>query len=347
MNFSNASLQTLSVHFVGNKSLEQALLLSQQPLKLDENISLKLKDYFLSRFLKINERYTFSHPELLENNVMFNLISTVFADNLPLHSASEHSAQHLYEHSVHPKIKQGELYVALFTDCEYNDNTAVDVIGIFKTENKNPFFEVNHLDTDFSIDYKEGIDFNKLDKGCLIFNLNEQQGFEVCIIDNQNKGEEALYWKEYFLGLTQQTTTYQQTNQALSITKRFISKQLPEDIAVSKTEQIDLLNRSLDYFRENDTYSKKEFENTVLVDDAIINSYRKFEDSHKQTNESELSESFEISPQAVKKQAKTFKSILKLDKNFHIYIHGDSELIQKGIEKDGRKFYKIYFENEQ
>ena len=41
-----------------------------------------------------------------------------------------------------------------------------------------------------------------------------------------------------------------------------------------------------------------------------------------------------------------FKSILKLDKNFHIYIHGNSELIRRGEEKDGRKFYKIYFENE-
>lgn len=54
----------------------------------------------------------------------------------------------------------------------------------------------------------------------------------------------------------------------------------------------------------------------------------------------------DISPQAVKKQARIFKSVLKLDKNFHIYIHGNRELIQQGTEKDGRKYYKIYFENE-
>ena len=50
--------------------------------------------------------------------------------------------------------------------------------------------------------------------------------------------------------------------------------------------------------------------------------------------------------QAVKKQARVFKSVLKLDKNFHIYIHGNRELIEQGVEKDGRKFYKLYFESE-
>ncbi len=59
-----------------------------------------------------------------------------------------------------------------------------------------------------------------------------------------------------------------------------------------------------------------------------------------------IKDSFEISVQAVKKQTRIFKSVLKLDKNFHIYIHGNNELIEHGIEKDGRKFYKIYFENE-
>jgi len=60
-----------------------------------------------------------------------------------------------------------------------------------------------------------------------------------------------------------------------------------------------------------------------------------------------MTDNFEISAQAVKKQSKIFKSVLKLDKNFHIYIHGDKELIEKGVEKDGRKFYKIYYKEEQ
>lgn len=50
-------------------------------------------------------------------------------------------------------------------------------------------------------------------------------------------------------------------------------------------------------------------------------------------------------PQDVKKQNRSFKSVIRLDKNFHIYIHGDRNLIEQGEDKKG-KFYKIYYENE-
>ena len=48
----------------------------------------------------------------------------------------------------------------------------------------------------------------------------------------------------------------------------------------------------------------------------------------------------------MKRQARVFKSVLKLDKNFHIYIHGDRNKIEQGVDEKGRKFYKIYYEQE-
>ena len=75
----------------------------------------------------------------------------------------------------------------------------------------------------------------------------------------------------------------------------------------------------------------------------MIKSFRNFDSNYRQDNDIVLLDSFEISPQAVKKQARVFKNVLKLDKNFHIYIHGNRELIEQGMEKDGRKYYKIYY----
>ena len=60
----------------------------------------------------------------------------------------------------------------------------------------------------------------------------------------------------------------------------------------------------------------------------------------------DLDDRFTISADAVKKQARVFKSVLKLDKNFHIYIHGDRNKIERGVDEAGRKFYKIYYEQE-
>jgi len=58
------------------------------------------------------------------------------------------------------------------------------------------------------------------------------------------------------------------------------------------------------------------------------------------------SDSFPISQRAVKSQSNVYKSVLKLDKNFSVYIHGDKSMIERGMEPNGRKFYKLYYENE-
>lgn len=90
----------------------------------------------------------------------------------------------------------------------------------------------------------------------------------------------------------------------------------------------------------------KEFEEEVFQDSGIIKSFRNFDNSYRQENEIDITDSFDISPQAVKKQARVFKSVLKLDKNFHIYIHGNRDMIEQGVDKDGRKYYKIYYDQE-
>ncbi|HAN79544.1 MAG TPA: hypothetical protein DCQ31_18165, partial [Bacteroidales bacterium] len=65
-------------------------------------------------------------------------------------------------------------------------------------------------------------------------------------------------------------------------------------------------------------------------------------------NDTELSTEFEISQSAVKQGRAKFKSILKLDKNFHVYIHGNRNNIERGYDDSRRqKYYKIYFENEE
>jgi hypothetical protein len=58
-----------------------------------------------------------------------------------------------------------------------------------------------------------------------------------------------------------------------------------------------------------------------------------------------IAEEFPISPAAVKKTQRHFKSIIKLDKNFHIYIHGDRKMLEQGQDEKG-KFYMLYFDKE-
>ncbi|MEN9522906.1 MAG: hypothetical protein RL065_1283 [Bacteroidota bacterium] len=345
INIDAAVLKKMSVHFVGNKSTMDKIILSKNSLEIDDETSALLTNYFLHKFVNVFEQYRFHHSSSLKFNEMYNYVHQILNNENNLHSISIDIANQLYESSVHPKIKAGELYVCNFSNCEL-DGKYVDAVGIFKTENKAAFFEVNNSKQTFDIQYKEGIDINKFDKGCLIFNKNENDGYEVLILDNQNRGEEAQYWKETFLGLHQKENIYSQTNQFLGIAKDFVTKQLGDEFEVSKADKIDLLNKSVEYFKSHEEFNKEEFEEEVFSNKELIKSFRSYDESYRQSHDIELDDSFEISPQAVKKQARVFKSVLKLDKNFHIYIHGNRDMIEQGIEPDGRKFYKIYFNQE-
>ena len=61
--------------------------------------------------------------------------------------------------------------------------------------------------------------------------------------------------------------------------------------------------------------------------------------------ELQLENSFDVNQTAVKKQGRAFKSVIKLDKNFHIYIHGNRNLVEQGEDEHG-KYYKLYFQEE-
>lgn len=345
MNFSNSYIESISVHLIGNKLNQQEIILSEKPLDINEELSLRLRDYFLGRFSSVFEKYRFFHQSSLKYNEVYNYSKEIFSDDSTFHETSINIAKHLYEQSIHPRVKPGELYVCLIKNCIV-DNKAIDAIGIFKSENKNGFFEVDNLNRQFNIEYKEGIDINKFDKGCLILNTELKEGFQVFIIDNQNRGDEAQYWRDNFLALNQISNEFHQTNQFLGIAKNFVTKQLDEEFEVTKADKIDLLNRSVEYFKTHEIFDKKEFEDEVFQDSGIIKSFRNFDNTYRQENEIEITDSFDISPQAVKKQARVFKSVLKLDKNFHIYIHGNRDMIEQGVDKDGRKYYKIYYDQE-
>ncbi|HEX8515818.1 MAG TPA: nucleoid-associated protein [Bacteroidia bacterium] len=343
----NCNIEHLSVHRIGNKTNEEDLLLSDAPLEItDGDFKNLLVKFFLQSFSNPELfSFTFSNGDITLNP-MFKFAEAVFENPKKFHTNSKYIAKQLYELSTHPQIKSGDLFVVYFTDILV-DNIAVDGLGVFKSENKQSFLKVKGDNNEFALEYEDGINSEKLDKACLILNTDKEDGYKICISDRSGKGSDAQYWKDNFLLLTPCRDEYHHTKQFMNITKNFVTKQLTEDFDVSRTDQIELLNRSVEYFKKKETFDKKEFEEEVFQDKAVIKSFRNFDNDYRSENDLETIDSFEISEQAVKKQAKIFKSVLKLDKNFHIYIHGDNRMIEQGVDDDGRKFYKIYYKEEQ
>ncbi|NIG52287.1 nucleoid-associated protein [Chitinophaga sp. Cy-1792] len=341
-------LSHLTIHKVGNSSNEEPLIFSKAPLELtDETIGQLLITYFIQPFTKSAEYFRFFHEADLQLNEIFQYCRRIFGDQSEFQEQSVNIAKHLYKHSTHPKIKGGELYIAYFSKCQV-DGEEVAAIGIFKSENRDTYLKVYLEDENYQVNYEDGININKLDKGCLIFNVEEEDGYKVSIVDSVSKQTEAIYWKDAFLQVQRREDSYHQTETAVNMCKQFISNKLPTEYEMDRVDQVDLLNKSAAYFKEKEQFQMEDFANEVLGHPDAIASFKEYRNEYQQTFQQEIPDEFDISAQAYKKQQKAFKSVVKLDKNFHIYIHGNRELIERGFDElTNMHYYKLLFENEE
>src|SRR5580692_11990554 len=97
--FFEASLDTISVHHVGNPSINEMYALSNRPLELkDEIIPNLLMQYFLKPFEKVNEVYTLYHSSGdVKLNELYHFATQVFEDKSQFHGISEQVAKFLYQ----------------------------------------------------------------------------------------------------------------------------------------------------------------------------------------------------------------------------------------------------------
>lgn len=302
-----------------------------------------LKKIFLKPFTAHAATFEFNHPVNIDYNVLFKLSKAMYDDgeNENFEKQASSIASHLTSVSKHASIKDGDLFIAKFEDIRLGNNY-YEGLGIYKFEDKENFIETRLLNDKVKLEFKKGIGTKKPDKACLIVFTDEP--YTILIIDNN--GADTDYWQNEFIKQRTKNDFINNTSNFIDFTKDFIVKQIPKEFEANRTDQIDLLNRSAEYFKNHDKFEKHGFEQEVLQDKEMINSFRQYNQAYEHENKIELSDEFEISSLAVKKYAKVFKSVLKLDKNFHIYIHGDKSLIEPGVDKDGRKFYKIFYEEE-
>jgi hypothetical protein len=334
----------MTIHKVGNKLRDEKYLLSNSLLQLYNTIDDDLINYFVLPFTS-DEYFQLYHDSGIEYNVVYGAVSQIFDDVETLYDQSVSLAKHLYDQSTHPKIKGGEFYTVYFKDCIVDGDT-VDAVGLFKSENKDTFLKVLREDGNFNLESEQGINIKKLDKGCLIFNKERENGYIVAVVDNTNKGIEAQYWIDDFLHIRQRKDEYANTQNVMAMAKNFVTKELPKEFEVSKADQIDLLNKSLKFFKEKDTFDIEDFANEVIEQPEVIESFHNFKRNYESENDIVIDDTFAISNHAFKKQQRSYKRIINLDKKIQIIINGNRQNIEQGEDERG-KYYKVYYSMEE
>ncbi len=350
--FSETKLRRLALHRVGNKSREEGIFPSKKLLPLnDTDLMADLLQFFLSHF-KSETFYHFGHSTDLSMNEVYNYCKQIFENSSESETFYEQSVnmlRHLYDCSDHNKINDGELYVAYFEEIIVDDEL-VDAIGIFKVETKDKFLKLRlDEEEDWELYFEEGTNMENLDKGCLIFNTQGEEGFRVVSVDM--KGSDAKYWRDEFLMLMQIHDDNFYTKTYLNLCKQYGKSQFEKE---EKQEQVTFLNKSLEYFNTKEEFDFEELASELfLEDEEKKESFREYKNVY-QEKEGLLpeEETFFIAAPIVKKAERSFRKIIQLDTQVEIKIHSakahEDGTVERGYDAvKGMHFYKIFFHDEK
>jgi hypothetical protein len=345
--FSEGNIDKIILHRVGNKSREEDLICSEHVLPtLDQMVEELLMKYFLNEFRDLN-LFHFYHPDSFANNEIYKLATQIFEDRNQFIPASVDLAGFLYQTCTNPKILAGEFYTVLFNNILL-DGEPVEAIGLFKSETRDTFLRIYPNDQTFEIQPNDGIPLNRLDRGCLIFNAEAENGLLVMSIEHTNKNNQVRYWQEEFLRLSPRSDHFYHTQNLLQVCKEFCSEILTPENHVEAPDKIAFQKKAMDYLTRNETFELPKFEEEVMETEALKGAFRNFRENFHQTNDVPIFDEFDVSKSALKKGKSVFKSIIKLDKNFHIYVHGNRQFILQGQDpENGMKFYQLYYFEEE
>jgi 37-kD nucleoid-associated bacterial protein len=349
INLFNTHIESLSIHRVGNKSRNEAIFLSDNPYGLNDEIVPLLKEYFFKPFRDKEENYfQFAHDVDLEYNEMYKFATEIFENPSKTHEISKNITKHLFEQSNHPHIKNGEVYVAHLTNISI-DNERVDAIGIFKSEIQTDFLQFEEKESTLEMILQQGINLNKLDKGCLIFNYKKEEGYKILTVDSNRY--DARYWLEHFLSVDAFQDENFMTKKYLKFCQDFAKEVvLP---AEDKKEEVMFMNRAVNHFAKNDMFEESNFLNEVIDNPDLISEFKSYKVDKGEKYSIEDLTSFPIANAAVSDARRSIKNVIHLDTNIQIkldFINPESaeKYVEKGWDEEKQMYYYlVYFNKEQ
>lgn len=287
--------------------------------------------------IRVDQQYEFFHETNLDLNELYTYAKAIFNDENSFLVQSQHIATHLHSVSNHPNIHDGDLFIGLFENCMVGTETR-KVLSIVKIDEREIFLDVKSDQNRMIVNGVDGINVKKINNAAIIVDMGPDE--EPAVFIRTRRKDDVVYWQERFLKIKVTDEEYEKTDLALQEVKKIILK----EESFTNTEKLGLLNKTLDYFRNEEQFQVDDYIDTVfeapdeVQRDVIVNSVKPYETI--------------ISESAIEKAEKSYRRKIKLDDNIEIVVNVRDieqvdELIKVGYDEEtGRKFYKIYFEEE-
>ncbi|MCY9512534.1 nucleoid-associated protein [Paenibacillus apiarius] len=353
IDLSKAEIHRMIVHRVGSPSQDEGVRISQTLYDVpNEDVRDTLLKYFLSSF-KFDATYRFQHESELSLNEVYTYAGRIFQKADAFQEQSVHILNHLYAVSGHPQIKPGELYVVHLNNILYN-NFSIDALGIFKSENKDVFLQVDEPQEErLGVRVEEGVNVRKLDKGCLILNVQAEAGYSVGVVDTSSgkQGEAALFWLEDFLNVKLLEDEHYLTDKVIEMCTQFYddviapaAEERPE-----KKEKLQFINSTIDYFAKHEQFEEEAFTEEVIAHPDIAPIFKTYKETYEEANELPPLDEIPISQVALKRAKRTFKNNIRTDTGVELKLKSESfPYVEKGYDENrGMHYYKVFYNEEE
>jgi len=347
--FTSAAATGIVLAKIGNPQRDEPLQTSQAVFRIAEEDQEPLTALFLKPFRNLTG-HRFSHHSSLEQHEMNACARAIFATGDGLLEKGCDIAKRLYSKSNHPAIKSGDLCIALVENIDV-DGTPTRGLCILKSETVVPFLSISTHDGDLQLSTEQGINPEKIDKGCLILDHSANKGYYVLTFDRS--GSESRFWVRDFLGVVPVTDASFLTNKYADMAVAFVEKESKAAAGDDSPpwEAKTAARDALAYFDGKEKFSLQEFEEQVLKSPEQAVKFAR----HRKEVEDEQGQSFEpsfdISKKAVTKAKKRLASVVKLDTGVEIHLNANTEpeqVIQRGYDEEkGMKFIKVFFNKEK
>jgi hypothetical protein len=344
VNFNESRLTSLSLAKVGNPLRNEPLLTSKALCQFDDDEADLLTTCFLKSF-KALELHQLKGSRGPESNPLFEYTSAVFKNPGQLLTASAEIAKHLYAKSHHPNIKSGDLCVSLIEGIIVKGQSTQGLC-IIKSENKVPFLQVSEHNGDLVLTTQHGIYPDKIDKGCLVVNHEEDNGFVVYLFD---KSGNTNFWNRDFAGAVPVRDEDYLTKRFGQLCVDFAQRGLPEE--ANEERRMAVAGRALDYISENKEFELSDFEES-LDDPELIDQFTHFRKNYGEETGTILEDQFSVSAPEARKAKRNLKGRLKLDSGAELrfssaFIDQADNLLERGYDEAKKMHYlKVYFDKQ-
>ncbi|MFD2255811.1 hypothetical protein ACFSSA_03900 [Luteolibacter algae] len=348
--FNSAIATGLVLAKVGHPQREEPLQTSKEVFKITESDQPMLASIFLKPFKNLTA-HRFNHYSSLAQHEMNSLTAAIFASESGLLEKGCDIAKRLYAKSNHPNIKSGDLCISMIKDIEL-DGEMVQGLCILKSESVVPFLSISTRDGDLELHTEQGINPEKIDKGCLILDHLATKGYYVLTFDRS--GSESRFWVRDFLAVVPITDSPFLTNKFANMAVSFLENEKktapkPLDDETPPWDASSAARDAITYFEEKENFDLKEFEEVVLKSPEVKEKFAEHRSKMEEEQGQRLEDKFEISKKDVTKAKKKLKTVMKLDTGIEMKLKSSvatkpDKFLEHGFDETrNMKFIKVFY----